>query len=559
MNRFVIRAIAALATVVALAGCAQIPTDGQVGTITVDSDSAAQTRVDAEGPKPGDGPDAIVRGFIMAGAGYSDNFGVARSFLTDSFAAEWNPTANVNIVAREVSLDSVTTNVSTDSQAVSFDIPVSANIDGRGIFHQKRSDTSVTMEFSLRQVNGEWRISQAPDGLLVSRTNFDNMFNAYPLYFYTPDFSNLVPDVRWLLRTSTTATEIVSQLLDGPAPYLSGAVLSPIPQGTTLSPQAVVIQEGRADVGLSATGLETETKERIFTQVESSLLSLGSVTSVDVSTRDSEVSSGVSVSSTVDVDSQAVAISGGKLVHLVGNTTEPVDGAPDFSKARNPAVSLDGEQFVWLSANGKELSHFNAKDKKTTSIYLGDDLVQPGFDRYGWIWTAEKKGRGLIAVRASGELVSIDFPAVRDRDILGIRVSRDGTRVGVLSYKNGESFVDVIGLIREADNKPARLVNADPIRLAPDFQVVDDITWAGSEAIAFLGHRRGEKGSMPYIQRLTGPVESLGSVSGGVSIAAGNDANTVRIATQSGELFTYSSGSWQRLVDSDVRDPGYPG
>lgn len=550
---------ACAATLLVLTGCASIPTDGQVGTITVDEDSRAQTRVDAEGPKPGDGPDAIVRGFIKAGAGYNNNFSVARTFLTDTFAAEWDPTSSVKIVQNDTSLDSVTTTVASDSQTVSFDIPVSAALDAQGVYHQSKPNTSVTMEFSLRQVNGQWRISKAPDGLLISGVNFDNLFHSYPLYFYTPDAHYLVPDVRWFLRTASTATDIVSTLLEGPADYMAGAVLTPIPEGTSLNPQSVTISDGQADVGLDASGLDTKTKERIYTQVESSLLGLGSVTSVEVKTRDSDITSGTDVSTKVDVESQAVATSHDHLVNLANNALEPVAQAPALDGGHNPALSMDGMAYAWLSKDNTQLSYFDVSTGQTAQILLGDKLIPPSFDRFGWLWTAEAGGRGLLAVRSTGELAQVQLPFVQGREISGVRVSRDGTRVVVLSNKDGQTRADIVGIVREDDNKPNRVANADPMRIAAGFTNINDVTWAGSQDLAILGSTKPGEDPQPYVVKVTGPVEALGNVSGGVTIAAGNDVTTVRVGTQTGDLFTYTSGSWQRLVNADVRDPAYPG
>ena len=556
------RLIAVLACIFLFAGvsaCARIPSDSQVGTITIDPESGAQTRVDAEGPKPGDGPDAIVRGFITAGASFNNNFSVARSFLTDSLAAEWNPTSSVKIVKREVSLDSVTTNIATDSQTVSFEIPVSAGLDARGVFHENQADTSATMEFHLRQVNGEWRISEAPDGLLVSRTNFDNMFRPFPLYFYTPDFNYLVPDLRWFLRTSATTTDMVSATLEGPAKYLAGAVVSPIPDNTSLTPRSVTIEDGQAEVGLSATGLDSKTHERIFTQLETTLLSLGSVTSLQLQTPDATLTGGVSVNARVPSEPVAVAISNDSLVLLNGNERNTIDKSPRVDGGRAPALSMDADEVAWLSETGKEINHFDRTQGSSNQILVGRDLLAPSFDRFGWIWTAEHKGNDLLAVRASGELARIKIGFVKNKDIREIRVSPDGTRLMVLSHSNGESHIDIVGIARNSENKPTKLTGSGTLKVATGFTKIEDVSWAGPQDLAMLAARTTDEPVQPYIQKVGGNSEALGTVSEGVSITSGADTSSVRVGTRNGELFTYTSGSWQRLLDSNIKDPAYPG
>lgn len=556
------RLFAVLACIVLLAGvsaCARIPSDSQVGTITVDPESGAQTRVDAEGPKPGDGPDAIVRGFITAGASFNNNFSVARSFLTDSLAAEWNPTSSVKIVKREVSLDSVTTNIATDSQTVSFEIPVSSGLDERGVFHENEADTSATMEFHLRQVNGEWRISEAPDGLLVSRTNFDNMFRPLPLHFYTPDFNYLVPDLRWFLRTSSTATDMVRATLDGPASYLAGAVVSPIPDNTSLTPQSVTTHDGQADVGLSATGLDSKTRERIFTQLETTLLSLGSVTSLELQTPDASLTSGVPASTKTTAENIAVAISQDSLVLLSGNERKSIDKSPRMDGGKSPAVSTDGQSIAWLSKTNREINFFDRENGSSNQILVGRNFVGPSFDRFGWVWTVDRDGSDLLAVRSSGELARIKLSFVNNKDVRAVRVSPDGTRIIVLSHSKDQSRMDVVGISRDGDNKPTKLTGDSTLKVATGFKKIEDVSWAGSQDLAMLAARTAEEPAQPYIQKVGGTSEALGTVSEGVSITSGGDTSSVRVGTRNGELFTYTSGSWQRLLDSDIRDPAYPG
>src|SRR5699024_12130909 len=107
--------------------------------------------------------------------------------------------------------------------------PVVRLVDSSGVYSSTKSGTQSTLEFSLRQENGEWRISSAPNGLLITQTEFQTIFLNYSLQFFTSDYSYLVPDSRWFLRSSSTPTALMNELLSGPAPYLSSAVITSIP------------------------------------------------------------------------------------------------------------------------------------------------------------------------------------------------------------------------------------------------------------------------------------------------------------------------------------------
>ena len=103
---------------------------------------------------------------------------MARSFLTDDFAGEWSPLKSVSIVESGLSLESLTASVTTDSRSVSFTVPVQASLDSAHVYRDSPSGTETKLKFSLRQVNGEWRISGAPDGIVLSEANFNRLFQA---------------------------------------------------------------------------------------------------------------------------------------------------------------------------------------------------------------------------------------------------------------------------------------------------------------------------------------------------------------------------------------------
>lgn len=119
--------------------------------------------------------------------------------------------------------------------------------------------------------------------------------------------------------------------------------------------------------------------------------------------------------------------------------------------------------------------------------------------------------------------------------------------------------MDVVGISRDGDNKPTKLIGDSTLKVATGFKKIEDVSWAGSQDLAMLAARTAEEPAQPYIQKVGGTSEALGTVSEGVSITSGGDTSSVRVGTRNGELFTYTSGSWQRLLDSDIRDPAYPG
>lgn len=549
-----------------LSGCVSIPRDGGIGRIAVDdSESGVQSRIDPDGPVPGAGPDEIVRGFLAAGAGYSNNFEVARSFLTDSFSSEWNPRSVVRVMPTGTGLDALTSEITADSQSVSFDVPIQASLDERRLYREPGDDTVIEMEFALRQVNGEWRISQAPPGLVVSASNFNTLFQAYPVYFYTPDYEHLVPDTRWFIRSPATATEAVGELLRGPAEHLGGAVVSAVPEGTQLDPQMVTVSEGVAEVGLSDTaeGLDELAQARIINQIGETVRAIGSITEAEVGVGSGLLDPGTSDTAGpgVTVDGPPVAVSDGALAHVVGTGVEPVEGSPEMSEAdSDPAVSLDGSMYAYLGADRGELHRVIADSMDDAVILTGEDLVGPSFDRFGWAWTAEAAAGRVHAVDRSGELSLFEVPFLLERRIEALHVSRNGTQLAVLS-SDGESRsrIEVIGVTRDGQNRPTGTVAAAPLLVGTGLHSISDFSWAGPHALVMLAAPAPGSPETPYSTPVAGPQSSLGSIDGGIRITSGDDSRSLRVSTAAGEMYSYSAGNWQKLVDVRAFDPAYPG
>lgn len=550
-----------------LSACASIPTKSDVGRIEVtDENAAVQSRIDPDGPVPGSSPDEIVRGFLQAGAGYSNNYEVARSYLTDGFADSWKPSASVSVLAPGTSFDNVTTEVTTDSQSVSLTVPLQGLVDKAHVYRSASSRTSRDIEFTLRQVNGEWRISAGPDGTILTEANFTAVYQAYPLYFYSPDHSYLVPDTRWFIRSPATASDVTTALLAGPADYLVGSVVSAVPEGTELDPKSVTVDDGVAEVGLNATvdSLDAQSRSSLVAQLNTTLTAISSVNSVQVSTGSGELSPDVTdpPQTSVSFTPTPVAISGNHLVTLDGNTVEDVPGGPELAKNPSfPAAALDDSMYAYVTDKGKAIHRVMIEDMDDAEVLTGSRLTAPSFDRYTWMWTAEAKGKGTVrALSGAGVDVAFTLEDYGDRTITRVRVSRDGTRLGVLSRDgDGEAHLEVFGLVRNGEGEPEGVTSAAPLAVAANFGEITDFSWAGSGDLVILAHETDASSAQPYAVPVSGLPQALGTIDSGSRITAAGDTRTIRVGTSTGDVFTYGAGSWQRLVDAGVYDPAYPG
>ncbi|MFC7766173.1 GerMN domain-containing protein [Leucobacter soli] len=106
------------------------------------------------------------------------------------------------------------------------------------------------MRFEFTQVGGEWRISSAPNGVILDRISFSAVWTNRQLYFLTPD-NRLVAETRWFLNRATLSTQIISGLLDGPNEADAQALRTGFPSGTTLASDSVPVNGGIARIEFS--------------------------------------------------------------------------------------------------------------------------------------------------------------------------------------------------------------------------------------------------------------------------------------------------------------------
>ncbi len=100
-------------------------------------------------------------------------------------------------------------------------------VDERGVFTVGGAGV-FTREFTLEQVDGEWRITDPPDGLIILEPDFERLYDEVAAYFLDPTGQRVVPDPRYLIAGEAQPTALVQRLLDGPSAALAAGVENPL-------------------------------------------------------------------------------------------------------------------------------------------------------------------------------------------------------------------------------------------------------------------------------------------------------------------------------------------
>ncbi len=535
-------------SVLLLAGCASLPSgiNVEIGPELSAPEQQELSFYSPASPLPGATPSEIVSGFLSAGTGPQNDYEVAREYLTEGFSTRWRPGEQTLIRVGAYDLQSA----SDEVQIVSVMVGARVNADGS---FDNITPTTTNLRFRLTEENGEWRISSAPNLTVVTVPVFEVVFSQFPIYFLDSTASQLVPDVRWFPKRSSTPTQLVTALLNGPAQWLSESVLSAIPAGTQLQVNAVLVQEGKALVDLDSTALAADTRQRglLLTQLRSTLLQLPGV--VDVAVLIAGAEQNISAAEIPAIPaSTAYALTDSGILRLSGSEAGPVVGTEAVAESLSGnllAVGPGGSDFVLVSSSGayrvaEENGTFTARRVSNSSL-ISDVQV----DSFGNTWLFRSTNTGTIEIIGSnGESSEVVLPF--SGNILSAAISPEGSRLAVVISDSGQT-VELFGIVRNQQGSPLRLTGN--LVAEPEAVGVSSLTWQSSTVLRILSKTSSGTGSI-YDYPISGPRKQRTAplITGSV-IEAGFAAIDSYLLSETGEVWMLSGNTWQRL-QTEVAD-----
>lgn len=273
-----VRVAALCSGLVLVAGCATVPEESQ--PVAVPQGELGQAS-NPDVPQPARDIDAltVVRDFVHASAQPLSNNGAARLYLADA-GKDWHPGKVMNVIE-----DQFNTVYSSGGEPPQDPNQVVVYIHGTSLGMLGRDNAFIpakrAYELPLvvqKQTDGQWRIVNPPDTMVVAYSDFTANYVRVPVYFFAQDSNTVVPDLRYVagVPQSGLADRVVRLLLSGPSDQLSGAVRSPLPEGTATDGAVTATGDGALMVPLTGVADQSqEVKRMIAAQV---VLSLQTVT-----------------------------------------------------------------------------------------------------------------------------------------------------------------------------------------------------------------------------------------------------------------------------------------
>jgi hypothetical protein len=541
------RKLVALISTLLLAGCAALPTelDVQSGPELVSPTGQEFSYYSPASPSPGASSQEIVSGFLAAGTGPQNDYSIAREYLAEDFAQRWQPTGETLIRTGVPSFRE-------SGDAVQLvQVNVGARVDSNGRYSDVSPATSTTLRFQLVREAGEWRIAAAPNLTVVTQPVFSVVFRAFPIYFVDNRSRFLVPDLRWFPSRASTPTRLVNALLAGPSDWLDGAVTSAIPTGTSLTINAVSIENGVARVDFDANALAADAAARpvILAQLRATLVQISGVNQVAVFVNDSPQDIQRSELPDTSTLGPTFALASDGIQRIALSDQAPLSGTGSLVQDYEPvrfALTDDGRKVGFSNDQGVFLLERDGISLRVSKLSETSEVAAMEFDGFGSLWVFPVDATApveILNVGGTNRLLASEHQGIRAWSA----ISPEGGRlVQGLITPEGKGKISVETISRDAGMIPLR---TNPgYEFAPVVGSPISLTWHGANAIRVLEQTASGLSALSEYP-LSGPRRPLTMPPVvGVQLLSGTSSISTYLLSEEGELWTLTGNTWRAGV-----------
>ncbi|MCC6494961.1 MAG: hypothetical protein IT193_01740, partial [Propionibacteriaceae bacterium] len=446
-----------LAIVLALAGCATVPTSGPVERHTPQAPGVnSGVHVDPLPPANGASQLLVVEGFLHAMGVYQPNYNVARQYLTEMASASWDPESGVEVYTEsDQPVES--------EQGVALSYVQVGTVDASGIY--RPDNTSKRYIFTLvKDSAGQWRIANPPPGLLVSRYMFTTNYTSVNLHFLSSAGDVLVPDPRFFALGDQAPAAVVRAQLDGPSAWLEPVVERMDTAGITLGDVSVDI-EGLLEVklGSGADALSAEQRRTLLAELAFTMTGLVPIQSLKVTSGGQAWRSEFGQTE-VDPDSFArlspenssalrvlFTIRDDKLQRMrdPARWDDFVAVETALTGSEQVAVRSDLAEVAAVDQSGTRLQSAPIGSGKARVLRNGAGLLRPDYARNGELWSVADSGLASLRVFRENAGVKVDVGGLPAGRVVAAKLSPDGLRIAVALQHGSRTEVGLAVVVRD--------------------------------------------------------------------------------------------------------------
>lgn len=561
-RRDVLLAAGAAAVLGVGAACARIPTESPIDGRTLGGrPQPGAPYVRALPPGPDATAEEVVAGFIQAGVGPEDDFAVAREYLAGSMQGAWDPHDGVTVYSGSQELQ---TEVTGEGE-VTLVVQTVSLVDGHGLRSLLAGPTSREIVFGIEQVEDEWRISEAPDGIFLSEAAFETLYAPARLYYLDARSKHLVPDHRWF-SLQRGAVGLLEGLVDGPADYLAPAVHSAVPDTAEVTDATITTgADGAVQVTVpqAVARLPAGPRALALSQLETSLRSFRTLSGTRMVWAGPDGSSAEEGEVDRALPGHRPIAAGPVGVISLADTSgaTPAQLVPDLAdvEVRAPVIAQDGVMVAALAAGGSTVLVCSTDGSiPLREAATGSQFTPPRLDDAGYVWTSTRSSAGvLLALSGSGPEhdAKIDAPWLSGRQIDALDIAADATRMVVLSSDARGARLDLCAVQRDDQGVPSALT--EPMIVRTFLTDVTQASWYDEVAVIVLGEDTANGEQRAQVVDFASGRDPLPPLNAAAERIAGTVvADTIWAATRDNTLLRSDGDSWA-TVDLEATDPSF--
>ena len=546
VSRRVTVMVALLSAVWLLTACATIP-NSSAPTPYKQYQTGTQSSA-PQGPTPDADADIVVREYLAALLDPANQHAEARAFMTPEAAANWDDAAGTTVVGNLEYFSTFPTPDSAD-RTLALRGDILGTLGTGGVFSAGEGAYEETIE--LTQVNGQWRISAVPAGVVMQRADLLNRYDNYDVYFFDPTGTSLASDVRWVYRDEQRLdVKLIEFLIAGPRAILNPGVMVDIPTTAVLtgSNDGVYTFNGVGTV-------DTEKATRIAAQVVWTLSAAGMAGPYQINL-DGQIIGGEGGVTSDDYESykpgsslgavtSLYALVGGRLNLVTADRVQPVGGMLGQSRQVESAQVASATSVVAAvleEERGRRALYIGPLDGQLDHVSDAQTMTSPSFEYQGTALWLVLDGNKIVRVSRStqtGEIAVTEIPSPEFAELEGtvssFRVSLSGVRVAAVV--DNSLYVGTVTRSREGTRT---IVNVE--KIAPSLSgTVETAEWLSNGDI-LLGTSSAD--SPVYTVSPDGSIVQ--------ALDSGNLSGPVRSVEESGNMVfaTDSRAVWQMPVTS---------
>ncbi|HET6937933.1 MAG TPA: LpqB family beta-propeller domain-containing protein [Nocardioides sp.] len=493
--------VLAVACLVLTACGVSMPDSGPVHEMTTTGSNRDDqpARIDPPSPRKGASPEEIVAGFLDAMQETpAVTTSVARQFLTKEAADNWQP-HGMTIYGGVIG--------PRGNNKVEVKLVDADRTDDRGAWLGPATAAESTLDFPMAFEDGEYRISQPPDNLLVPTEWFAARFRQVSLYFFDPTAKILIPEPVFVPRGLQFASALVNALLQGPS---IPSEQSFFPSGLRSVVSVTVSKAGVAQVDLTsdtsnAAMPSAPQSELLVSQLAWTLQQDPTIAKFGVTIDGRTLQLPGESEFSVDHGHQYAPYVAGSSTQLFGlRDGLMVGGSPQnlatvtgpFGRRdyhlRTVSPDMRADQVAAVNSRGSTLWLGSVKDdgKEPTRLLRGqEDLLRPAWDFMGRVWEVDRRKTGAVVYYLhKDEMVPLDVPGISGQDVKHFLVSRDGTRLVAVVRQTAEDDAIVVSrILSTGDGQVAAAQAVDDITdPGQPESPIRDIAWRSPTSLAVL-------------------------------------------------------------------------